>query len=183
MLNLLTIPGHHLPPKFKCQIDSFMRIHAWQVFYAKPIGWDFIDYDTHPVSFILAEEDTLISHALVTWRFLSHANQQFKVYGLSAVLTYPQFRHHGYGRQVVTAASHYIANSDADIALLRCKPDLYGFYQSTGWTYSDKLLVREGEPGSIVEGGRIMSLIVSEKGQKHLVAFENEPLYVGAYMW
>ncbi len=135
MPDLLTWPSRDLPLDIRCQVNSFMRIHAWQVFRAKPIGRDFIDDATHPISFALVDHHTLISHALVSWRFLTQAGQPYKAYGLSAVLTYPEFRGRGYGHHVVEAASRYILTSDADVALLRCKPELYRFYQASGWIY------------------------------------------------
>ncbi len=73
MPHLLTVPSHDLPPDIKCQVVSFMRIYAWQVFQSKSIGWDFMDPESHPLSFALVEQDVLISHALVSWRALTHA--------------------------------------------------------------------------------------------------------------
>ncbi len=183
MPQLLTCLGSDLPPNLRCQIVSFMRVYAPQVFRSQPIGWDFIDAMPHPVSVALVEQNVLISHALVTWRWLTHAGVTHKMYGLSAVFTYPEFRGQGYGHQVVEAATRYILESDADSAMLRCKLELYPFYQASGWITMEATRLRIGVPDAAPEAGRVMMLFVSEQGQQSRAAFEREPVYVGEYMW
>ncbi len=160
-----------------------MRIYAWQVFQSKPIGWDFMDPESHPLSFALVEQDVLISHALVSWRALTHAGETYKMYGLSAVLTYPQFGRQGYGRRVVDAATAHILASDADAAMLGCKPHLIPFYAASGWSDMPATQILCGPPSAPATGGRVMMLFVSEKGRQGRLAFEREPVYVGEYMW
>lgn len=183
MPHLLTLPGPELPPDLRCQIVSFMRVYAPQVFQSKPIGWDFVDAMPHPVSVALVEQNILISHALVTWRWLTHAEQAHKMYGLSAVFTYPEFRGQGYGHQVVSAATRYILESAPDAAMLRCKPELYPFYQASGWITMESARLRIGAPDAAPEMGRVMMLFISKQGQQSREVFEREPVYVGEYMW
>ena len=161
MPHLLSVPSHDLPPDIKCQVVSFMRIYAWQVFQSKPIGWDFMDPESHPLSFALVEQDVLISHVLVSWRALTHVGETYKMYGLSAVFTYPQFEKQGYGRHVVGAATAHILASIA--------------------TSASQILY--GPKSAPTKGGHVMMLFVSEKGRKGRLAFEREPVYVGEYMW
>jgi len=160
-----------------------MRIYAWQVFQSKPIGWDFIDAEAHPLSFALVEQDVLISHALVSRRDLTHAGETYKMYGLSAVFTYPQFERRGYGRQVVDAATTYIMTSAADVAMLGCKPHLTAFYAGGGWVNMEATRILYGARSAPTEAGHVMMLFVSEKGRQGRLAFEREPVYVGSYMW
>ncbi len=183
MPHLLTIPSHDLPPDIKCQVVSFMRIYAWQVFQSKPIGWDFTDPESHPLSFALVEQDVLISHALVSWRALTQAGETYKMYGLSAVFTYPQFEKQGYGRQVVGAATAHILASDADAAMLGCKPHLIPFYAASAWSDMPTTQILYGSKSAPTQGSHVMMLFVSEKGRQNRLAFEREPVYVGAYMW
>ncbi len=183
MPHLLTRPGHDLPPDLRCQVVSFMRVYAWQVFQSKPIGWDFIDSASHPLSFALVEQEVLISHALVSWRDLTHAGETHKMYGLSAVFTYPQFERQGYGRQVVDAATVHILASDADVAMLSCKPPLTAFYAASGWVDMPATQILHGSKSAPTKGGHVMMLFVSGKGRSSRLAFEREPVYVGAYMW
>lgn len=160
-----------------------MRTYAWEVFRQKPIGWDFMDPATHPVSFVLIENQVVLSHAFVTWRLLVHAGVTYKTYGLSAVFTYPDVRQHGYGRQVVEAATRFILDGDADVALLRCQPELKRFYGASGWIAMDEMKILYGAKENPIEGDRIMMLFVSEKGRQNRAAFAREPMYVGEYMW
>ena len=183
MPHILTTPSHDLPPDIKCQVVSFMRIYAWEVFQSKPVGWDFIDAEAHPLSFALVERDVLISHALASWRDLTHGGETYKMYGLSAVFTFPQFERQGYGRQVVDAATAHILASDADVAMLGCKPHLTEFYAARGWVNMEATRILYGARSAPAEGGHVMMLFVSEKGRRGRLAFEREPVYVGAYMW
>jgi predicted N-acetyltransferase YhbS len=160
-----------------------MRIYAWQVFQSKPIGWDFMDPESHPLSFALVEQAVLISHVLVSWRALTHAGETYQMYGLSAVFTYPQFEKQGYGRHVVGAATAHILASDADVAMLGCKPQLIPFYAASGWSDMPATQILCGPQSAPAKGGHVMMLFVSEKGRQNRLAFEREPVYVGEYMW
>ena len=160
-----------------------MRIYAWQVFQNKPVGWDYVDKDRHPFSFALMEGEVLISHAEVNWRVLEHASESYVTYGLSAVFTYPQFRGQGGGHQVVEAATNHILSSDADAAMLGCKPELIEFYRANGWSPMRDMQILYGPKEAPTRGGNVMMLFVSEKGKQGRPAFECEPVYVGAYMW
>ena len=183
MPSLLTVPSHDLPPDIKCQVVSFMRIYAWQVFQSQPIGWDYMDRERHPFSFALVEGEVLISHAEVNWRVLEHAGEAYVTYGLSAVFTYPQFRGQGRGHQVVEAATNHILSSDADAAMLVCKPELIEFYRACGWNPMSEMQILSGPKENPLRGGNVMMQFVSEKGKRGRAAFEREPVYVGEYMW
>jgi GNAT superfamily N-acetyltransferase len=89
--------------------------------------WDYTEKSTHPRNFVITEQGVLISHTEVNWRMLDHAGESYKVYGLSAVFTYPAFRREGFGRQVVEAATGFIDKSDADFAMLFCARDMESF--------------------------------------------------------
>ncbi|HLE26878.1 MAG TPA: GNAT family N-acetyltransferase [Anaerolineales bacterium] len=183
MPHLRIYPARKLPAYLKWQIVAFMRTYAWEVFRRKPIGWDFMQPETHPVSFALMEKRVLLSHALVTWRDLSHTGASYRTYGLSAVFTFPDVRGRGHGHQVVEAATAHILASDADVAMLRCQPELKRFYGAAGWTPMDDLKILYGSKENPTEGDRIMMLFVSAKGPLAQAAFRQDPVYVGDYMW
>ena len=84
--------------------------------------------ENHPLHFVLVEEGLLIAHGAVVWKYLAHAGETYKAYGLSGVFIHPSFRERGYGRQIIEAGTAYIRNSEADIGLLWCAPSLKGFY-------------------------------------------------------
>ena len=183
MAQLFIYPVNELPPLIRCQILSFMRVNSHEVFQRMPLGWDFLVSDTHPVSFVLIENETLLSHALVTQRQLDYAGSHYLTCGLGAVFTYPEVRGRGYGQRVAQAATDHILASDADIAMLRCQPALKKFYGPCGWIAVDELQIHYGDPNNPIAGDRIMMLFVSDKGQRDQSAFEHGPVYVGTYMW
>ena len=104
MSQLLIYPADELPPLIRAQILSFMRVDSWGVFQRMPIGWDFLAADRDSISFVLMENNTVLSHALVTQRQLDYASNHYLTYGLSAVFTYPEVRGRGYGQQIGRAS-------------------------------------------------------------------------------
>ena len=183
MSQLLIYPADELPPLIRAQILSFMRVDSWEVFQRMPIGWDFLAADRDSISFVLMENNTVLSHALVTQRQLDYASNHYLTYGLSAVFTYPEVRGRGYGQRIVQAATDHILASAADVAMLRCQPALKKFYGPCGWEAMDELRILYGDQSNPTVGDRIMMLFVSKKGQRDRAAFQSGPVYVGAYMW
>ena len=177
--------SEELPAGVKCQILSYVRVEWWWVFQGKNRLWDYTQKKTHPVNVVLLEEDVLISHAEVNWRMLEHEGETFKVYGLSAVFTYPAFRKEGFGRQVTQAATEYILNGDGDVAMLFCLPELVPFYEMCGWTAMRDTAIWYGdkEAPAVDEEEVLMLVFVAEKGQWARLRFAARPVYVGAYTW
>jgi GNAT superfamily N-acetyltransferase len=173
-----------LPPAIKCQILSFIRIEWSWIFQGANQFWDYTQKGTHPVNLVITEHEWLISHAEVNWRILDQAGQSYKVYGVSAVFTFPGFRRQGYGRQIVKAATDYILASDADLAILFCSPELRPFYSHNGWTAIPGTQVLYGDPEKpmVEEEDHILILFVSGKGQQARAAFGG-PVYVGRHTW
>ncbi len=184
MSELRLIPSEELPRELKCQILSFIRIEWWWIFRDHNRFWDYTQKSTHPVNVVLSERGQVISHAEVTWRMVEHGGAAYKVYGVSAVFTYPAFRKEGYGTQVLRAATDYIRASDADLAMLFCRPELVPFYEQAGWEapasaqiiYGDRDYPHEEESATAL-------LFVSARGQAARAAFAGQPVYVGAYTW
>ena len=118
-----------LPPEFKCQILSFLRITFPEGFVGENRLRDWItkDYE-HTIHIVLVEQGIMIRHTEVKWKYLEHAGEIYKVFSLSGVLTYPAFREQGYGRRIVEAGTAYIASADADIGMFHCAPHLKNFY-------------------------------------------------------
>ena len=92
MPDLRFIPSAELPRDLKLQVLSFIRIEWWWIFRDNNRFWDYTDKSTHPVNAVITERGLVISHAEVNWRMLEHGGQAYKVYGVSAVFTYPAFR-------------------------------------------------------------------------------------------
>lgn len=178
-------PSPQLPPLIKCQLLAFLRMEWPELFQGERQFQDYTVKPTQPVNFYTAEQNVLISHTEVNWRWLEHTGQTFKAYGLSAVFTYPPFRREGYGRQVVTAATDHVRASDADVAMLFCLPDRQAFYAACDWIplptarvfYGPREQPRPSDPDVL------MMLFVSKKGQQARPAFEHQPIYAGERLW
>lgn len=184
MPELHLLPSAELPPDIKCQLLSFIRIEWSWIFAGRNRFWDYTEKRSHPVNVYLAERGLLISHAEVNWRLLEHARQTFKVYGVSAVFTYPAFRQAGYGRQVVRAATDYIRASDADLALLFCQPALVPFYGQAGWEAPAGAIIHYGDADyPHTEQGATCMLFVSDHGRAARPAFTTQPVYIGGGSW
>jgi GNAT superfamily N-acetyltransferase len=177
-------PSQELPLHLKWQLLSYVRVEWWWVFQGANRFWDYTQKATHPVNFMLTEGDYLISHAEVNWRDMEHLSTPYRVYGVSAVFTYPTHRKEGYGQQVVEAATQYILSSDADVAMLFCLPELVKFYQRCGWTHvPTTLLFGDKESPDEDKLESLMMLFVSYKGKAAQSNFENNSVYVGKYTW
>ncbi|MFN8453457.1 MAG: GNAT family N-acetyltransferase [Anaerolineae bacterium] len=185
MSSPLVCPSQELPPLIKCQLLAYLRMEWPALFAGERRFQDFTVKETHPLSFYLAEQEVLISHTEVNWRYLEHHREIYKVYGLSAVFTYPPFRREGHGRRVVEAATAYIQASDADVAMLFCAPERQNFYRSCGWTPLPGAQVFYGSQAQprLSREDVLLMLFVSAKGQQAGQAFERQPIYVGARLW
>ncbi len=173
-----------LPEKFKCQILSFMRVEWFEGFQGKHRLRDWITKQgVYPVNFILEEDGILISHLEVVWKFLAHAGEEYKAYGLTGVFTYPAFRRQGYGLQLLQVAKDYIQRQgDADIVIFHSV--VKGFYEKAGFEPMKSMLTLIGDPknpGRSNETG--FMLFLSEKGKQGREHFEKGTLYFGDETW
>ncbi len=184
---ILSFPSDALPPEFKWQILSFLRVQWPEGFRGRLSVRDRANRnDLHPLQFLLVEQSFVISHAAVVWKYLGHTGQTYKVYGLSNVFTFPDHERQGCGKRIVDAATAYIRRSeDADIAMLWCQPHNRPFYLKCGWTFvEDARTLLTAEDGTVSQfNATLMMLFLSEKGQQAQPAFWKEPIYFGSGPW
>jgi GNAT superfamily N-acetyltransferase len=139
----------------------------------------------HPTHVLLVDDGRLIAYAGVVWKVLAHAGETYRTYGLSGVVADPEFRRLGHGRRVVDAATTLIRNSDADIGLFTCAPELAAFYAASGW---------EAMPTAALFGGpadaptrewaeAVMMGFFSRKGRAARPAFAAEPILFDDDLW
>jgi hypothetical protein len=185
MVELRFYLSEDLPPDLKWQILSFLRV-AWPGgFVGENRLRDWISPPAdHPSHVVLVENGLLISHAEVVWKYLDHAGERYKAYGLSGVLTYPSLRGQGYGRQVVDAGTKIIRASDADVGMFHCAHSLGPFYAKSSWIPMPGATTWVGRDNALVVSGELlMMLFLSEKGRRGRPAFEREPVYFGEDTW
>ncbi len=185
MIEKIICPQSELPAHLKCQILSFLRIEWHDGFVGENRLRDWISHDSdHPVSIMLVENDILISHTEVVWKYLEHVGETYKVYGLSGVLTYPAFRRQGYGTQVVALATESIEKSDADIGIVHTRASLKEFYSKNGWIPMENAITFVGSKQNPTVSDEFMLMrFLTEKGKTGRPSFESVPLYFGTNTW
>jgi predicted N-acetyltransferase YhbS len=185
MIELRFYPAEELPSDLKWQILSFLRVTWPGGFVGENRLRDWISPpEDRPRHFVLVENGLLVSHAEVVWKYLDHAGETYKAYGLSGVFTYPSFRGQGYGRQVVDAGTKTIRASDADVGMFHCAPGLGPFYAASGWIPLPGATTWVGRKSApVVSDELLMMLFLSEKGRRGRPAFEREALYFGEDTW
>lgn len=175
--------SNDLPEHIKWQVLSFLRIEWPDGFVGENKLRDWIsEKENHPVSFVLTENNLLISHVEVVWKELKHAGNTYKTYGLSGMFTYPSFRKQGYGQELVASAKKYIESQDGDIVLFTSC--VQGFYEKAGFLRLDKAKVLKGDPNNPeTENESVFMLFLSEKGKQGQKDFEEKPIYFGVNTW
>lgn len=173
-----------VPEHLHCQILSFVRIEWPELFAGEQRLRNWTSRpELHPVTLLIEEEGVLISRLEVVWDLLHHVGETYKVYGLSGVFTYPDFRKQGYGLQLVQWARDYIAQQgDADLVLLHST--LRGFYEQAGFERMESLVTLVGDlqnPEISHETGFV--LFLSPKGKQGRDHFATQPVYVGQTIW
>jgi GNAT superfamily N-acetyltransferase len=179
MASLLIFPPAGLPEKYACQVLTFLRVQWPEGFRGENRLRDWITRpEFHPLSILLVEEDLVISHAQVVWKFLEHAGQRYKTYGITGVFTFPSFRGQGYGAQTIRAATDVILQSDADIGMFHCDPGLASFYARCGWQPMENTITWIGSRDAPVKAGELMMMqFISEKGIRGRETFQNEAVF------
>jgi predicted acetyltransferase len=175
-------PKHEVPREIAVQIRSFIRIQ-----WPGLMGRSGRLYDVEPsdaVTFVLMEDEALVSHAQVKRFDFPFNGEQLKVAGVSAVFTYPAWRGSGCGKQIVQAATSYIPETGADIAMLFCSEPRRMLYESCGWMPMRTTRVLEGDKDSSkVHGNLLMAFEITAKGKQIRESLENASVYVGATTW
>lgn len=170
-----------VPREIAIQIASYVRFQ-WPAFIGRKTPlWEGTPYPNCCLHFVLTEGDVLISHAIVSSRWLEHGGARFNVYGLSSVFCYPTHRGSGFGEQIVVAATEHVRKQpDADLALLFCGQRVKPLYTRQGWQHIPSLKIKYGD-GLEFNDGFVMTLLVSGNSRAH--DFTSEPLHVGPYIW
>lgn len=165
------------------QIIDFLRIEWPDGFEGGNSTRDWVSkVEYHPVTFTLMDGETLVSHVLAVWKPILHKGVSYKLYALSGMFTYPQFRGKQYGLQVLKAAVDYILHSDADLFFVHSK--LKGFYEKVGLQLNPKVRTLIGAKDKPVDSKEpVFTMFLSEKGKKGQQNFESEPFYFGEDLW
>jgi GNAT superfamily N-acetyltransferase len=175
-----------VPRDVAIQVRSYQRIQ-WPHLDERIGGklWD-VPRDLAVRTFVVLDDEKLVSHAEANFRPLEHAGQMFTVGGLSAVFTYPAYREHGFAQQVVRAATDFLDASPADMALLFCGERLRDFYTTFGWeALGDDTRIFYGDRAHPTPhaGNVVMARFISTHGHDARATLAREPLFVGERTW
>ncbi len=136
--------------------------------------------DTYVTSFVLMKEDRAICHVGVRKSILYHRGEEYLAYGLSEVVTHPNYQNRGFASQTIKRARQFILSQHPDISVFTCAQERVSLYTKGGWT---------AMPGTCFVGGTIekpfrsdslklvtMMLFVSSKSRQHREDFVNMDL-------
>jgi GNAT superfamily N-acetyltransferase len=85
-----------------------------------------------PWSKLLVDGGGVLAALDILSKEIVHAGRRYRAGGLSSVVTRPERRGRGHGRQLVTAAREAMAAKDLDLGLFTCDRPLQAFYESAG---------------------------------------------------
>lgn len=89
--------------------------------------------NTYVTSFILIENNHVISHAAIRKTLFIHNGKEYLAYGLSEVVTHPNYQKKGLGLKIIKKAAEFIINKSPDISIFTCDPLKINFYKKAGW--------------------------------------------------
>lgn len=177
-----------MPESIQYQILSFMRTEWPQGFMGKLRGRRWISRpEFNPLHFVMMDDDFVIGHAESLWRTWEHQQTSYRVYGISGVFVYPDYRGAGYGKQLIDAVTEDCRNRpDADLGMLWCEPDLRDFYSKCGWEQMASTTTLLGDtPAVAIEhhDENLFMTFFSDKAQQHRSDFLDTSVYFGWTTW
>ena len=139
-------PWPDLPRELEIQALAFMRI-AWGI--GDPFR-DHVHEGPGSVHFVRSSGNVLVSHVRV---FIIEAGE-FRLGGVSGVLTYPEFRGQGHASALMRRAATHIQEQRLDLGMLFCDKETEPFYNALGWQALEpgRVVVKDdgGEPEDLV---------------------------------
>lgn len=89
--------------------------------------------NTYVTSFVLIEKECAVCHVGIRKSILHHKGNEYSAYGLSEVVTRPQYRNRGLAFALVEKATQFIISQRADIGIFTCAKARVSFYSKAGW--------------------------------------------------
>ncbi|MEG0258399.1 MAG: GNAT family N-acetyltransferase [Lysinibacillus sp.] len=183
MIELLQFNQKDCPIYLKRQIISLMRQEWPQAFEDKDedIHWP-DNPETQPISLIFVENDVVISHVAVPWKYIEHEGHTYKVFGLSEVMTNPSYRQQGFGLKLIKEAYSFIEMNKPDISIFTCQPSLVSFYTQGGWEYKENINLIGGTRNKPFRSDSLglstMIQLFSAKAKDNSHSFEKTDVYL-----
>lgn len=174
-----------IPPRFEAQVRAILHAAGWLAVEEMGAARPLVDPKLHPVYFILAEGDRVLSYARTIRATVTHLGRSFILYGLGDVITAPEFRRRGYGGRVVEEATARIkSDREADAALLLTERKLEAFYKRRGWEDVRGLRVVAGERDACPADATVpIMLFISTKARAARPIFTTDTLALPGDEW
>lgn len=100
--------------------------------------------DTYFTSFLWMEGGRVVCHAGIRKSILHHKGERYLVYGLSEVVTHPEYQKRGLASRAIQKAAEFMRTQAPDLSIFTCAREKVGFYARRGW---------EAVPGACLIGG------------------------------
>ncbi|MEH7085682.1 GNAT family N-acetyltransferase [Neobacillus drentensis] len=183
MIELLHFHQGDCPTYIKKQIISLMRQEWPQAFgdNDEDIHWP-DSLETQPTSLVFVENDIVISHAAIPWKYINHEGQKYKAFGLSEVVTNPSLRKQGFGLRLIKEAYSFIEKNNPDISIFTCEHALVHFYAKSGWEHKQNINLIGGTRNKPFRSDSLglctMIKLISATAQTNLFSFEETEVYL-----
>jgi aminoglycoside 2'-N-acetyltransferase I len=160
LIGIMTYPEHAVPTHLRLQVVRLQDL-AWPSDGPPdPAPWH--DPSLRPLSVMLVkDEDQVVSALDILSKEIVHLGQTYAASGISTMVTDPDFRSHGFGRQLAEAALEIMAANGDDLGIFTCDRELRRLYESAGWSHL---------PGSVLVGGSPEHPFPSDQFDKVTVA-------------
>ena len=138
--------------------------------------------DTYVTSFVLMEKEKAICHVGIRKSELLHRGVSYIAYGLSEVVTHPDYRRQGIGTKLIKTAADFILSARPDISIFTCDPIRTGFYSNGGWQVLKGGCLVGGTQQTPFRSDSLglvtMIRFLSEKAIAHQRDFENADIFL-----
>jgi len=133
--------------------------------------------DTYVSSFVLLENNLAICHVGIRNCILHHRGVEYLAYGLSEVVTHPDYQNNGFASQLIKNALQYIISLQADISIFTCAKERTAFYARGGWEIMPTTCFVGGTRQNPFRSDALnlvtMAKFISPKCKQHRADFEN----------
>lgn len=90
------------------------------------------------------EGDRAVCHVGIRKSMLHHKGESYLAYGLSEVVTHPDYQKRGLASRAIQKAAEFMRTLAPDLSIFTCAREKVGFYARCGW---------EAVPGACLIGG------------------------------
>ncbi|MFC4159722.1 GNAT family N-acetyltransferase [Chitinimonas lacunae] len=181
MPQLIQTSEADFPPELRRQALELSYLEWPQAFSAPPKGDEALnDPALDPVCIALVEDGCLLSYTGVQSLWFGKGDEVCRVSGISGMLTRAAQRGRGAGRQVLVAASAWMARSGTDFGIFTCDPPLVAFYARAGWIETPTMPLVGGtreQPFPSAQFGKVtLAQAFTPRGQARLVQQQGRPI-------